>query len=122
MRDEDHHPNKKASNENMALETRMKGKQKDLSKIKHFNYGVFGHYLMKCLRKNEGDDKKKKGKQVAGVASSTKIDDLSRRLESEDFALISHFSQGTINELAWYVDSGASKHMTSSHDVFETRS
>jgi hypothetical protein len=41
-------------------------------------------------------------------------------LEEEDFAMISHFSQGTINEDGWYVDSGATKHMTGSQEVFET--
>ena len=46
--------------------------------------------------KKKGDDEKRKGKQVVGVATSAKIDDLARRLEEEDFAMISHFSQGTI--------------------------
>ncbi len=51
---------------------------------------------------------------------SVEIDDLSRRLENEDFAFISHFSLGTIDEVAWYVENGVSKHMTRSQDVFET--
>lgn len=69
---------------------------------------------------NKGDKEKKKGKQVAGVATSAKIDDLTRRLEEEDFAMISHFSQGTIDEDGWYVGSGATKHITGSQEVFET--
>jgi len=48
------------------------------------------------------------------------MDDLSRRLEEDDFAMISHFSQSTITEDGWYVDSGATKHMTRSQEVFET--
>ena len=68
----------------------------------------------------KGDDEKRKGKQVVGVATLVEIDDLSRRLEEEDFAMISHFSQGTIKEDGWYVDSGATKHMTRSHETFET--
>jgi len=34
--------------------------------------------------------------------------------------MISHISQGTIDEDGWYVDSGASKHMTGSQEVSET--
>ena len=34
--------------------------------------------------------------------------------------MISHISQGTIDEDGWYVNSGAKKHMTGSQDVFET--
>jgi len=50
--DEDLHPNKKASNDNVSFAMRMKGKKKeDLSKIKCFNYEEYGHYSIKCLRK-----------------------------------------------------------------------
>lgn len=80
----------------MALAARMKGKQKkDLSKIKCFNCGKMGHFSSRCLMKKV-DDEKRKGKQVASVATLVEIDDLSRRLEEEDFAMISHFSQGTV--------------------------
>lgn len=41
-------------------------------------------------------------------------------LEKEDFALISHFSQGIIDDATWYMDSGELKHMTVSLDVFTT--
>lgn len=99
----------------------MKGKQKkDWSKIKCFNCGKMGHFSLRCPKKKIRDGKKKKGKQVTGVATYAEIDGLTRRLEKEDFALISHFSQGTIDEVAWYVDNGASKHMTGSQEVFET--
>ena len=63
--------------------------------------------------KKKGDDEKK-GTQVFGVATSAEIDALTRKLEEEDFAMTSHFSQGTIDEDGWYMDSGASKHMTGS--------
>ena len=42
--------------------------------------------------KKKRDDKKRKGKKVTVVSTSTEIDDLSRILEEEDFAMISHFS------------------------------
>lgn len=88
--------------------------------MKCFNCGEYGHYSTKCLKKKQGNGEKKKGKVVAGVAIYTKVDDLSRRLESEDFALIFHFLEGAIDEATWYVESGASKHMTGSEDAFET--
>jgi len=43
-------------------------------------------------------------KQVASVATSVEIDSLTRRLEEGKFTLISHFSHGTIDEVAWYMD------------------
>ena len=57
---------------------------------------------------------------MASVATSVEMGDLSKILEEEDFAMISHFSQGTIKEDGWYVDSGAMKHMTGSQEVFDT--
>ena len=121
MRDEDLHPKKKSFNDDVELAARMKSKQKkDSSKVKLFNYGKMGHFLLRYLMKKKGDNEKRKGKQVASVATSAEIDDLTRRLEEEDFAMISHFSHGTINEDGWYVDSGAMKHMTRSQEVFET--
>ena len=70
--------------------------------------------------KKKGNDEKKKGKQVFSVVASAKIDDLSKRLEKDDFVMISHFSRSTITEDGWYVDSGALKHMTGAHEGFET--
>lgn len=47
--------------------------------------------------KKKGNYEKKKGKQATDVAtSSAEIDYLFRRLEDEDFAMIYHFSQGTV--------------------------
>jgi len=48
------------------------------------------------------------------------MDDLSKRLEEEDFAMISHFLHSNFTEDRWYMDSGATKHMKGSQDVFET--
>ena len=60
------------------------------------------------------DDEKRKGKQVTNVVTSTKIDYLTKRLEEEEFAMISHFSQGTVKEDGWHVDNGAMKYSTRS--------
>lgn len=70
----------------------MKGKKnKDLSKVKYFNCGEMDHYSSRCPMKKKGDDEKRKGKQAVCVATSGEIDDLTKRLEEEDFAMISHF-------------------------------
>lgn len=42
--------------------------------------------------KKKGNDEKKKGKQVVSVATSSKIGDISGKLEEEEFVMISHFS------------------------------
>lgn len=86
----------------------MKGKEKkDLSTLKCYRCGEYGHYVRKCLQKKKGDNEKRK--EIVGVATSSKLDEFSRRL-GEEFALVSHFSKGDINDYAWYVDSGSSKH------------
>eukprot|EP00253_Pinus_taeda_P022014 PITA_22014 len=92
LRDEDLHLNKKASYDGVTLAARMKGKQKDLSKIKCFHYEEFGHY-------------------------STSVQGRSREMIRRRGSKL----QGIIDEVAWYVDTSASKHMTSSQDVFETQ-
>jgi len=92
LQDEDLHPKKKSFDDDVALAARMKGKQKkDLSKFKCFNCGEMGHYSTRCKMKKKGEDEKRKGKQVADFATLVEIDDLTRRLEEEDFAMISHF-------------------------------
>ena len=85
----------------MSLVAIMKGYKKNyLRKIKCLNYYEYGNYSTKCLRKKHGDNENK-GEQVAGVNTSTKIDDLSKVLESDYFYFMSHFPKGIINEVAW---------------------
>ena len=110
------HQKKRDSDDEMALAARMKGKKKeDLSKIKCFNCGEMDHFSSRCtMKKKTRDDEKKKGKKITSVSTSAEIDALNRGLEEEDLAMISHFSQGTIDDDGWYIDSGASKHMTGS--------
>lgn len=77
-----------------------------------------GHYTRKCLRQKKQDNEKKK--EIAMVATYTaEQDDFMRRFE-EDFSLVSHFFEGTIDEGTWFIDSGLSKHTTRSQEVFET--
>lgn len=77
----------------------MKGKEnKDLSKLKCFNYGEYGHYSMKFPKKKKGDNGKK-GKELTGAATTFVLDDLSIKFE-EDFSIVSHFFEDAINETA----------------------
>lgn len=92
----------------------MKGNHKDLSKIKCFNYREMDQFSTRCLMKKKGYDEKKKGNQVTCVATSVEIDGLFRRLDKEDFTLFSHFPYGTIDDVAWYVDSDVLNHMIGS--------
>lgn len=80
MREEDLHK-KKSTKDNVVPATKMKGNErKDLSKLKFYTCGEYGHYVRKCLRKKKGDNDKKK--EIVGVAtSSSEMDDFSRRLE-----------------------------------------
>lgn len=96
MWDKDLHKNKSAE-DNMALVGKMKGKvKKDLSKLKCYTCGEYDHYASKCPRKKKGANEKRKAINGA-TTSSGELDDFSRRLK-EEFSLVSHFSESTIDE------------------------
>jgi hypothetical protein len=61
------------------------------------------------------DKKKGKGKQQHQVATSaeTQMSEFASKFE-KDFSMVSCLSTSTVPWNAWYVDSGASRHMTSS--------
>lgn len=113
LRDKDLHPSKKVD-ENLALPAKMKGKWKDLTKINFFHCGEMGHYKSKRLNK-KGDDEKKKGKHASLIAHQEKMEE-----EEDSLSLISHLLESTIKEDGWQMDSGQTKHMIGSQDVFET--
>ena len=103
--------------------------QKDYSKVKCWNCQKMGHYAVVCPEK-----KKKKGK-TQDVAASAEIEDFAGRFDREfafttcesssagspatqvqrehAFPSISGASSGI-----WYVDSGASRHMTGVREYF----
>jgi hypothetical protein len=91
--------------------TSQDGKKKDMSKVKCFACHKFGHYAGQCPNK-------KKGKNKAQVAASadTQVSEFATKFEKE-FSLVSCLS-GTIAKGAWFMDSGASRHMTGSRDLF----
>lgn len=81
-----------------------------------FQHGEYAHYLTMFLKKNKGDNEKKKGKEITCVTTSFELDELSRILKANDFYLVSHFSKGVIDETTWYMDNGVSNHMISLYD------
>ena len=84
-------------------------KKKDLSKVMCFGCHEYGHYVSDC------PERKKAKKQVAASASA---EDLSTRME-DGFALIACMVSST-SQCVWYIDSGASFHMTGVREYFSS--
>eukprot|EP00253_Pinus_taeda_P012573 PITA_12573 len=123
---------KQASTSNGGGKGKGKSKQgnaqKDYSKVKCWNCQKIGHYAVAC------PEKKKKGKDQS-LAASAEVEDFAGRFDREfafttcesssarspatqvqrehAFPSISGASSGI-----WYVDSGASRHMTGVHEYF----
>jgi hypothetical protein len=101
--------------ENVALATTSKKKfrkgpkgghkpkgegKKDMSKVKCFACHKFGHYAGQC------PNKKKKQ-----TTASAEVEEFSTKFDKE-FYLIACLSLRTTTTDTWYIDSGASRHMT----------
>jgi hypothetical protein len=101
--------------ENVALATTSKKKfkkgpkggqkpkgegKKDMSKVKCFACHKFGHYAGQC------PNKKKKQ-----TTASVEVEEFSTKFDKE-FSLIACLSSRTTTPDTWYIDSGASRHMT----------
>ena len=70
-----------------------------------------GQYAITCpLKKN-----KEKGKNVAACA---KIDDFASQFDREFSFMASTFTSVAPSSRIWYVDNGASRHMTGAKDQF----
>ena len=81
-----------------------------MSKVKCWSCHRMGYYAVVCLEnKNKG-----KGKNVV---ASAQIDDFASNFERE-FSFIASLSITITPSSIWYVDSGASYHMTSVREHF----
>jgi hypothetical protein len=78
--------------------------KKDMRKIKCFACHKFGHYAAQCLNK-------KKKQTVA----SAMVEEFSAKFDKE-FSLVVCLSMKTTHYDMWYIDSGASHHMTGVHE------
>ena len=83
-----------------------KVKKQDMSKVKCFHCHQHGHYATSCPQK-------KKNKRAAGSAAG---EALASQFEL-DFLLIACLVSSVMGS-AWFLDSGASSHMTGDRDLF----
>jgi hypothetical protein len=91
------------------------GKKKDLSKIKCFSCHKNGHYASQCLEKK----KKGNGKTQTTTSTETQLDEFATKFE-KDYSLVSFLSTNTTMRSAWFLDNGASRHMTESTELFSS--
>jgi hypothetical protein len=107
--------------ENVALVAAKKkdkksshGEKKDMSKVRCYACRELGHYAGQCPNK-------KKKKQEPEVSASTEVVEFTEKFEKE-FSLMACLAGigclGCTGTLAWFLDSGASRHMTGMRFVF----
>jgi hypothetical protein len=102
--------------EGLALASKGKGKKKkggkkkniDFSKVKCFQCHKMGHFASQC------PEKKKKDKPQ--MAASAAVDEFAKSFE-EDFCFVACMSSTAVSDI-WFVDSGASCHMTGRKEFF----
>jgi hypothetical protein len=115
LRDEDlQHMN---SEEN-ALSSQINKRKgmKYLIEVSFYTCNEFGNYVIQSLNKKKGG----KGKQVEMDAPTMSgEEELAKKFEDE-FILLSHLLESTICEGAWFLDSGATRNMTGTREVFES--
>ena len=77
-----------------------------MSKVKCFACHKFGHYVVWC------PNKKKKQ-----VAASADMEEFSSKFDQE-FSLVTCLATCSVSSSVWYIDSGASTHMSSVRECF----
>ena len=98
--------NKKGPKEGDKKKKGVEQQQRDMSKVKCFACHKFGHYVVQC------PNRKKKQ-----VAASADVEDFASTFERE-FSLIACLSACSGSSRDWYIDNGASAHMTGVREVF----
>jgi hypothetical protein len=79
-----------------------------MSKVKCFACHKLGHYARQCTIK-------KRSKKDVEAATSTEVNEFAEK--SKEFSLMA-CCLGCIGTLAWFLDSGASQHMTWMRSIF----
>jgi hypothetical protein len=89
------------------------GKKKNLSKIKCFSCYKNGHYASQC------PEKKGNEKTQTTTSAETQLDEFATKFE-KDYSMVSCLSTSTTMRSSWFLDSGASRHMTEAHELFSS--
>jgi hypothetical protein len=83
--------------------------EKDMSKVRCWACQKQGHYAATCPERKKGNKK--------NVAASAAVDEFTAQFEQE-FSLVAGSSSSTSSSVVWYIDSGASRHMTGVRSQF----
>jgi hypothetical protein len=101
-----------ADDKNVALVVKGNEKKKDMSKVKCFACHKTDHYASQCLNK-------KKKKPEPKVSALTEVVEFAERYEREFSLMTSPRGCLAFKDIeSWFVDSGASQHMTGLRLVF----
>jgi hypothetical protein len=101
-----------ADDKNVALVVKGNEKKKDMSKVRCFACHKTGHYVSQCPNKKKPEPE---------VSASTEIAEFAERYEREFSPMTGPVGSGCLafeDIESWFVDSGASRHMTGLRSVF----
>lgn len=99
---------KKGSSSDGAMgKEKTKKKDTDMSKVKCWACKKMAHYAPTCLER--------KNKRKKGTAASAEVEQFASQF-GQDFAFITSSSSRSTSSDVWYIDSGASRHMTGTRE------